>query len=172
MIDGMRHYSGTLRKRMLAKMLAPGGKSVSELAEEAGIPPGTLYNWKARASEADRMGTKRRDRRPSDWSTDEKIEAVAEALALTEEELGAFLRQKGLHEADLARWRSQIEESLGSGSVKKKGKPESRRIRDLERELQRKEKALAEAAALLVLKKKAQSLWGDEDDDTGSGRER
>ena len=168
----MRPYSGTLRKRMLAKMLAPGAKPISQLAEEAGIPPGTLYNWKARASEADRMGNKRRDRRPEDWSIDDKIAAVAEALALTDEELGAFLRQKGLHEADLARWKRQIEESLQNGTGKKKSKPESRRIRELERELKRKEKALAEAAALLVLKKKAQTIWGDEDDGTDPGSDR
>ena len=41
-----------------------------------------------------------------------------------------------------------------------------KRIKDLEKELLRKDRALAEAAALLVLKKKAQDLWEDEDDDT------
>jgi hypothetical protein len=47
----------------------------------------------------------------------------------------------------------------------------TRRIRKLERELARKEKALAEAAALLVLKKKVEDLWEDEDDDTGEKNE-
>jgi transposase len=43
---------------------------------------------------------------------------------------------------------------------------EARRVRELEKELRRKDKALAEAAALLVLQKKVQAIWGDADDDT------
>ena len=57
-----------------------------------------------------------------------------------------------------------------SRSMKKS--PEARRIRELEKELRRKDKALAETAALLVLKKKANAIWGDEDDDTAPSSEK
>jgi hypothetical protein len=59
-------------------------------------------------------------------------------------------------------------EALQSKSSRKKVSAEAKRVRELERELRRKEKALAETAALLVLKKKAAAIWGDEDDSTES----
>jgi transposase len=105
-------------------------------------------------------------RRPQDWTAEEKLEAVLEAAALTEEELGAFLRRKGLHEAQLVEWRKAILAGLEKRPGGSKRSFETKRIRELERELRRKEKALAEAAALLVLQKKVQALWGDEDGDT------
>ena len=112
----------------------------------------------------------RAPKRPKDWTAEDKLKAVLEAASLTEEELGAFLRRQGLHETHLRQWRSQMLEGLhgpSPGKRKAAGKsPEAKKIRQLERELNRKEKALAEAAALLVLKKKAQAIWGDEDDDT------
>jgi len=106
-------------------------------------------------------------RRPQDWSAEEKYAVMIEAASLPDEELGAFLREKGLHQANLTQWRQEMLTGLGkSKSHSSKRSFEARRIRELERELARKEKALAEAAALLILKKKAQALWGDEDDNT------
>ena len=78
-------------------------------------------------------------------------------------ELGEFLRRSGLHEATLAEWRAAALEGLAPRKVSGK---EGKRVRELERELRRKERALAEAAALLVLQKKAQAIWGDEDENT------
>ena len=107
-------------------------------------------------------------KRPQDWTPEEKRQAVIEAATVPEAELGAFLRRQGLHEAQLREWRQQVLEGLArpAPGAKKKPTPEGRRVRQLERELARQDKALAEAAALLVLKKRAQAIWGDEDDDT------
>jgi hypothetical protein len=90
----------------------------------------------------------------------------SETAGLSGDELGAYLRREGLHEADLAEWRRTALAALGAPTKPQAGSNEARRVRELERQLQRKDKALAETAALLVLKKKAQELWGDEDDDT------
>lgn len=106
-------------------------------------------------------------KRPKDWTPEEKLQAVLEALQLPEEDLGAYLRKKGLHESNLKQWHQEM---LGALQNKVSGKKssgksaEAKRIRQLERELLRKDKALAETAALLVLKKKAQAIWGGEDD--------
>ena len=88
--------------------------------------------------------------------------------ALPEAERGAWLRQKGLHEAELVQWRQTMVDALDAprSEAAAKNAVQSKRIRQLERELQRKEKALAEAAALLVLQKKVRALWEAEDDDT------
>ena len=107
-------------------------------------------------------------KRPQDWSAEEKLQVVLESSSISSEELGAFLRSKGLHESHLEQWRSQMLNGLhGKASLKKtKKNGQTKEVKELKRELARKDKALAEAAALLVLKKKAQAIWGDEDEDT------
>jgi hypothetical protein len=100
------------------------------------------------------------------WSIDEKVRILAEAGKLTGAELTGFLGREGLSLAELDQWRMALAEE-GRAS-----KATTKRIRKLERELARKEKALAETAALLVLKKKLQHLWEDEDDDTDEGNEK
>ena len=92
-----------------------------------------------------------------------------EAASLGDEQLGAFLREKGLHKTHLEQWRIQMLDGLQNGFSKKTAKQkkaDKKRIRALEKEIHRKDKALAETAALLVLKKKVQEIWGDEEDPT------
>lgn len=165
---------------MVARMTGPDRVSAWTLAQEVGLPESTLGRWLARARREGRvagrfneeteseMGSKER---PHERSAEEKLRLLRESEGLSEAELGEFLRREGLHAAHLKQWRSAALTALGDRSQRSsKGKPESVRVRELERELSRKEKALAEAAALLILQKKAQSLWGvSEDDDTSSG---
>ena len=105
-------------------------------------------------------------RRPIEWKSEEKLRVVVEAAGLEGDALGQFLRHEGVHEADLAEWRRSVLLALGPVAKTQPGSGDARRIRELERELLRKDKALAETAALLVLKKKVQDYWGDEDDVT------
>jgi hypothetical protein len=102
-------------------------------------------------------------RRPEDWTAEEKLEALLSYEKLPEEQRGTFLREKGVHEAHMVRWKAEIIEGLKlkpyAGGKKD---PQQKRIAALEKELRRKESALAEAAALLVLKKKADAIWGEE----------
>lgn len=166
---------------MVERLSGPGSLSATALSAEVGVSQATLSRWlkgaatvgqsmprpqdkkRRRSSAAAESATKR----PQDWTAEEKLALVLEAAAVAAADLGAFLRRKGVHEAQLAEWREAATAGL-RGPTKRDRKAasiEARRVRDLERELARKEKALAEAAALLVLKKKAQAIWGDEDDD-------
>jgi len=105
--------------------------------------------------------------RPKDRTPEEKLRLLIEASGLGEEELGAFLRREGMHEADLRRWRESSLAGLSDNiTSKSQAGQASKKVRRLEKELRRKEKALAEAGALLVLQKKVREIWGDEDDDT------
>jgi transposase-like protein len=107
------------------------------------------------------------------WTASEKLRAVVEAAALSEQALGAFLRREGLHAAEVRQWREAAEAALGGRSREKHQQAvDAKRMKALERELRRKEQALAEAAALLVLKKKVREIWGDEDDGTAGRSER
>ena len=109
-------------------------------------------------------GSAMKRRRPQDWTAEEKLDAVLEHEKLEEEQRGKYLREKGLYSVHIEGWKSQIIEGLKSSRSGKKD-PRDKKIKELERELGRKEKALAETAALLVLKKKAQAIWGDGEDD-------
>jgi hypothetical protein len=103
-------------------------------------------------------------------SAEEKVRIVVAASALAPAELGAFLRREGVHEAEVEQWRAAILEALESGVAKGSGRSaDGKRIKELERELRRKDKALAETAALLVLQKKVREIWGDGDDGTDEG---
>jgi hypothetical protein len=102
----------------------------------------------------------------------EKLRIVLEASRLGEAELGAFLRREGVLGAELDAWRaaamSAAEAALSPAQRSPRDRsPDARRVRELERELGRKDKALAEVTALLALKKKLAAILGDEDDDTG-----
>ena len=163
-------YSEAFKAKMVQKML--GGRSANSLAQEAGINQPTLSKWlrdagRLQAVKRRKQGenTKTEGRRPDEWSAEEKLEAVLEAKRLSESELGEFLRRRGLHEDQLREWEAAAIESLRGRKPPGKS-PEAKRVKELERELRRKEKALAETAALLVLRKKADALWGDEDAST------
>jgi hypothetical protein len=107
-------------------------------------------------------------KRPQDWEWDEKVRVVMEARGKKGEELGAFLRKEGIHEVQLRDWEMGIRGGLNQRGRRPSRNPaDVKRVKELERDLRRKEKALAETAALLVLKKKLDAIWGDEDDGTG-----
>ena len=167
----MRQYSPGFKAQIVGRTTGPSAIPVRELADELGINRNIIYRWRRNAQErggvskkSSRNGTGRSDDRPPS----EKLRLVMEANGLSEEELGEFLRRNGLHEAQLTEWRETI---LGSLGTKPKPLPADRsyyrrKIKELEREVHRKDKALAEVTALLALKKKAEMLWGDEDGDT------
>jgi transposase-like protein len=173
-------YSKAFRALMVQKMTDPAGPGPEVLANEIGVSRASLYRWlKDAAIIAQRtidpvelpttISRPPKMKRPQDWSAKEKLAAVLEAASLSDEDLGAFLRSKGLHNAQLQQWREQMLAGLNPvTTARSKKAPEAKRVRELEKELRRKDAALAETAALLVLKKKAQMIWGDEDDNTDS----
>jgi transposase len=171
---------------MIKKMSGPAAMSAGALAKESGICQATLSRWLVVAGTVGRVSTRPTrpttpgfpddesvGKRTQDWSASEKVQVVMEVGAIAEEELGAFLRRRGLHREQLEAWRHEViaaaTAGMGEGQpTRGRRSPEHKRIQELERELRRKDKALAETAALLVLKKKVQEIWGDEDDDMDS----
>src|SRR5690606_18748607 len=166
----MASYSSEMKEAMVAKLCSPGGPSALQLSRDTGISQTALSRWKRQFGAKAAVKT----RRPEDWTPDEKLQAVFEAQSLSDEELGAFLRKNGLHSADLDRWKKEIATAFSSTGKKARGRPRKdpelvaleEENKQLKRDLRRKEKALAEQTALVILKKKAQELWGkDEDED-------
>ena len=168
-------YSEKFREKMIVKMTGPGARSASSLSKEVGIAQGTLSRW-LRGAKVARMGNGGGGRRKR-WTPSDKIRVVMEAAAAGEAGLGELLRREGLHEADLESFRKEVLEAAAEGLEARRPKrglsPEQKRMRMLEKELRRKEKALAEAAALLVLRGKVQAfLAAEEEGDTDEESER
>ena len=174
-------YTDMFKNAMIQKLTGPEAISASALSKRVDVPQPTLSKWLRMAGvgslsdypntarEYTKMTKLKDSRRPADWSAEDKLKVVMEAASLDDEQIGEFLRKKGLHQTHLEQWRLQMLDGLQNGFSKKKTrqkKTEAKRIRSLEKELRRKDKALAETAALLVLKKKVQEIWGDEDDPT------
>ena len=154
-------YTTTFKEAMVKKLTIPGASSVTALAREVGIHQTTLSRWVREYAMGVGEGEGMKGKRPQEWSAAEKLEVVIEAGKLDEENLGRYLREKGLHTVHLQQWKQEILEAMEGKRRNGKSDPRDKRIRELERELRRKESALAEAAALLVLKKKAHDIWGD-----------
>ncbi len=161
----MKHYSKEMKEAALTKMMPPHNKSVREVAEETGISHQLLYRWCRKANERGRVMTGV-SKNPEKWSSENKFAVVVETASLNEVELGAYCREKGLYSEQVNQWKQACEranmaqEKLDK-SEKARGKADKQKIKQLVRELRRKESALAETAALLVLKKKALHLWGE-----------
>jgi hypothetical protein len=106
------------------------------------------------------------EREPEGWSSRDKFAAVLETAALNEAELAEYCRKRGLYPEQVRAWREACEQANDwdrsqNRRLREAQQCERRRRKQVERELERKEKALAEAAALLVLRKKAVAIWGD-----------
>jgi hypothetical protein len=178
-VSGAR-YSGKFKNRMVEKLAGPSAMTSVQLAAETGVPQPTLSRWLREASTLRKKMAKREDEEAQILATvsaqrspEEKLSLVIEAAAVPEAELGEWLRRKGIHAAQLDEWRADAMAGLqGKVDGRKERVEDARQIRKLEREIARKDKALAEAAALLVLQKKVQEIWADEDDDTDEKKDK
>jgi transposase-like protein len=162
-------YPAERKQAVLAKLCPPNNRSVPEVAAEEGISEATLYSWRRQARERGELypnaGTD-----AEGWRARDKYAAVVETAAMNESERSEYCRQRGLYPQQLEAWRSACEQANDWDEERQKEQARQsrghvRRIRELERELRRKEKALAETAALLTLSKKARAIWGDGEDE-------
>lgn len=165
-------YAEKYKRAMVKKMLSPGGPSAEDLSKKSGVSQSTLSRWRMDAGIVSGMSkNKTTEKRPNDRTPEEKFQLVLKSSQLKDDELGEFLRKNGVHEVQLQRWKTEALGGLSNDAAPKaksrRSGPEAKEIRELknklkrtEKELQRKDKALAEAAALIVLKKKPRHFGG------------
>ena len=158
-------FTSDFKERALAKVFSRAGdQGIEEVAAGLHMSAGTLKGWMKTATyqqkSASRKAVKAKDR-----TLAEKLLALQETHGMSEEALNGWCRQHGVFARDLAQWRQAFTAGSRAGS-----REESRELRELrqayaqlQREVNRKDKALAEAAALLVLQKKVRALWEAED---------
>lgn len=157
-------YSQGFKRSIVRKLLQPNPPTVQELSEDTGVSQQTLYNWLHQLKEDVEMSDYKRT--PEEWTLPEKQEALLTVAGLPPEEEGEWLRRNGLHSAHLTIWKKEIQEALKGVSAptsKQDLQKAKKLIKALEKDLKRKDKALAEVTALLALKKKLEILFPDED---------
>jgi transposase-like protein len=157
-----REYTESFRQQALEKVFSRGSNSIRVVAEDLNMSLGTLRNWMKADRDSSRAKAGLQSKRPQDWSLAERLQILMESYGLDEEALNAFCREKGIFRHHLEQWQASF---TAGGAVDNRS--QLRELKDtnrrLTRELNRKEKALAEAAALLVLQKKYQALWEEKD---------
>jgi hypothetical protein len=142
-------------------LLPPENAPVETVARDVGVGVHTLERWRDEA-----LAEPARER---SWTAAERLEAVIATGAMDEAARNAWCRQSGVFPQTLQEWRQSALQALAdpgqARNASKQGREDRQRVQQLERELHRKDKALAETAALLVLSKKAEAIFnkgGDE----------
>ena len=165
----MSRISVERKEAILKKLLPPYSMSVKEVSEEEGISTATLYHWRQQLR---RSGAAVPNSHTSSeqWSAQTKLAIVAETYSMTESELSQYCREKGLFPEQIQSWRSECMQGFKSSKeqeaeAKKQAKADKLEIKELKKDLRIKEKALAETAALLVLRKKLRAFYGEEPED-------
>ena len=160
-------YSKERRAAVIAKMLPPSRVPIPTLSRQEGISEATLYKWRGEARAQGRLAPDAGEA-PAGWTSRDKFAAVVETASLNADALAAYCRERGLYPEQITAWRAACERANdwaqeAAAEQGRRSRGDQKRMRELERELARKEKALAETAALLTLRKKAAAIWGGED---------
>ena len=160
----MARYGQAYKDRVVARLLPPESSSVEHVSREVGVSAATLERWRADAlanGSGDRTGIGSQR-----WTAVARLHAVITTAAMDEATRSAWCREHGLYPAELDSWKQDAIAGLGEprAASAAEARQDRRRVKELERELHRKDKALAETAALLVLAKKLSAVFRTDED--------
>ena len=157
-------YSRSIKVSILRRVLPPNNESIPKVSEEMGLNDQTIRNWIKQASEGQLLSE---ETSPRFINAQEKYLLIKEAAGISEADKGAFLPERGLHSEHLTLWDQELREMMNQKQDLKNQEVKvlKKRVIELEKELHRKEKALAEAAALLILKKKFENVMMESEGD-------
>ena len=162
-------YTREFKSSVLRRLEEPTKDTITSLSDELGVPRTTIYQWIKKA-ETDKKKITFNHKPTNKWTSEDKFHVVLESSSLSETELGEYCRRKGIYVDEVKAWRDQCLKANQSTvedpkELKESLKAEKELNKKLEKELRFKEKALAETAALLVLRKKANAIWGDPEEE-------
>lgn len=173
-------HSQSFKMRAVEKALnRADGTTLTEIIDELGIGRSTLSKWvrDARNNELGKLTgsgilssrKKKKEKRPQDWSLEERFEIVMACASMDDEEKSEHCRKQGVYPHHVNQWKLDFTSS-NSANEKVTARQEMKNLKnenkELRKELNRKDKALAETAALLVLQKKVSAIWGSDEDDS------
>jgi transposase len=158
----MARYGKAFKDRAVARLLPPESAPVQTVSQALGVSETTLERWRADAlSEPGREQV---------WTASARLQAVIATAAMDEAQRSAWCREHGVYATQLLQWKDDATAALGESRDERGSSPQSmredrKRIKELEREIRRKDRALAEAAALLVLSKKMEAIFQRAEDE-------
>lgn len=163
-------YTQEEKDGFVARLFPPENISLGELSKKSGICKSTLATWKQKFISKNNGEKYSKQRTPG---VKDKFLIVMETYALSEAELSKYCRGKGLYVEDVKKWQHLcLEANNGNGAevidikgLKLKQQEDSKKIKELEKDLCLKEKALAETVSLLVLRKKLQAIFVEKEED-------
>ena len=157
----MARYGELFRNRAVARLLPPESANVGLVSKEIGVSVQTLERWREQAQS--------RPARGRAWTAGARLEAVITTAAMNEAGQSAWCREHGVFPADLDKWRASCTTALADPEDVRASpqatRADRKRIKELERDLLRKDRALAETAALLVLSKKVAAIFNKGEDE-------
>ena len=167
-------YTQSFKQQAVEKALSRAdGTTLAEITDSLGIGHSTLHKWIVKSknqqlesySEHDSTSISgvRKEKRPQEWSQEERLDMVIACGSLDEAAMNALCRERGLYAHHVGQWKQDFINAL-TGNERTESKSLKGEVRELKKELNRKDRALAETAALLVLKKKANAIWGNDED--------
>ena len=168
----MRRYSEAVQTDVRKRMSPPHRQSVAQISQELGIHQATLYNWrKLWRLQGEVVPASEKD--PDSWSAADKFTVVLETAGFNATELSRYCRERGLFLEQVDRWRQTAPDANANAvltmaeqrDLEKRHQQDQKDIKALKQDLRRKEKAHAEAAALLIAAKKIQAFKGEDGDD-------
>lgn len=165
----MIHYSKERKEAVLKLLSPPQSMTVAEVAKKENISVSNLYNWLNKAKKQGQP-VPGNTKKSENWSAETKLAVIVETATLSESELSQYCREKGLFVEQIKRWKTDCLQGFTHSKTldkesQQQAKADKAEIKTLKKELRIKEKALAETAALLVLRKKITALWEDENED-------
>lgn len=160
-------YSKEQKDKVVARILS-GEETIVDISRDTGINANTLYRWRVGAKRTGLSSTTKY-KNADKWSAEDKFMVVLETANLSELEFSEYCRKKGIYPEQVKEWKEACMNANSSSEKNSKTakelKKEKREKEKLQKELDRKEKALAETAALLVLSKKANAIWGTDNEE-------
>ena len=159
----MKRISPERKASILAKLLPPYNMTIAAVAQMEGISEATLYNWRNQAK-SEGKPVPGADKTTEQWPAEARFAVIVETATLSEAEVAEYCRKKGLYPDQLIQWKQGVMQTENPGD-KAALKQSQKENKQLKKELLRKEKALAEATAILVLRKKLTDYYGETDGD-------
>ncbi|MGV8893918.1 MAG: IS3 family transposase [Burkholderiaceae bacterium] len=148
-------HSEKFIEQALVKVFSRGDRTIKSVADDLNVSYHTVKYWMKRKSVAKDSVSATKEKRPQDWTAEEQLVALQESHGLSGEALQAWCRGRGIFAHHLTSWKAAF---CAEGKETTSSTRELRTLKDenakLKRDAIRKDRALAEAAALLILQKK------------------
>lgn len=161
----VKRYTKEFKRSILKRLDQPTSETVASVSKETNVPRTTIYQW-IKNNNQNKNSNPINLKSKANWTSEDKFHIVLETSTFSESELAEYCRRKGIYLREIEDWKKQclianIARNENPEKLKESLKEEQKINMELKKELRRKEKALAETAALLVLRKKAHAIWGD-----------